>query len=131
MRRTAGGTEPQPFVGQKPWMGAAGSDVAINSASIALMNSDLSRLPFLIRLSRAAMGIIWQNILFGVLFIVVLTALAVWGPLTPVVAALAHTLATAFVIFNSARLVRYGEDRSVEAENYLSTLLPAREPAPA
>ena len=33
-------------------MGAAGSDVAINSASVALMNNDLSRLPFLIRLSR-------------------------------------------------------------------------------
>ena len=32
-------------------MGAAGSDVAINSASIALMNNDLRRLPFLIRLS--------------------------------------------------------------------------------
>jgi len=109
-------------------MGAAGSDVAINSASIALMNNDLSRLPFLIKLSRATMRIIWQNILFGVAFIVVLTTLAVWGPLTPVVAAMAHTIATAFVIFNSARLVRFGEDRVTEVESYIPALAP--EPVP-
>lgn len=105
-------------------MGAAGSDVAINSASIALMNNDLSRLPFLIKLSRSTMNVIWQNILFGVLFIVVMMTLAVWGPLTPVIAAMAHTIATAFVIFNSARLVRYGEERSLETDNYLTALAP-------
>ena len=105
-------------------MGAAGSDVAINSASIALMNNDLSRLPFLVKLSRSTMNVIWQNILFGVLFIVVMMTLAVWGPLTPVIAAMAHTIATAFVIFNSARLVRYGEERSMEADNYLTALAP-------
>lgn len=90
-------------------MGAAGSDVAINSASIALMNNDLSRLPFLIRLSRSTTRVVWQNIFFGVLFIVVMMVLAVWGILTPVAAAVAHTGATALVIFNSARLVRFGE----------------------
>ena len=95
-------------------MGAAGSDIAINSASIALMNNDLSRLPFLIRLSRATTRVVWQNILFGVAFIVVTMTLAIWGPLTPIVAAFAHTIATAVVIFNSARLVRFGEERSME-----------------
>jgi len=93
-------------------MGAAGSDVAINSASIALMNNDLSRLPFLIRLSRATMRVVRQNIVFGVAFIIITMTLAVWGPLTPITAAIAHTIATAFVIFNSARLVRYGEEHT-------------------
>lgn len=93
-------------------MGAAGSDVAINSASIALMNNDLSRLPFLIRLSRATTSVVWQNIIFGVTFIVVMMTLAIWGPLTAITAAFMHTVATAFVIFNSARLVRFGEDRA-------------------
>ncbi|MCH7994814.1 MAG: cation-translocating P-type ATPase, partial [Planctomycetes bacterium] len=93
-------------------MGAAGSDVAINSASIALMNNDLSRLPFLIRLSKGSMAVVRQNIIFGVAFIVVTMTLAVWGPLTPITAAIAHTIATAFVIFNSARLVRFGEERT-------------------
>lgn len=103
-------------------MGAAGSDVAINSASIALMNNDLSRLPFLIKLSRAATRVVWQNILFGVAFIVGMMTLAIWGPLTPILAAVAHTIATAFVIFNSARLVRFGEERTVEVDSYITPI---------
>ena len=119
-------------------MGAAGSDVAINSASIALMNNDLSRLPFLIRLSRATTRVVWQNILFGVVFIVGMLTLAVWGPLTPIVAAVMHTVATAVVIFNSFRLVRFGEERSTDAASYISSLatgppetVPATVPATA
>jgi len=110
-------------------MGAAGSDVAINSASIALMNNDLSRLPFLIKLSRATMGVVWQNIIFGVVFIVGMMTLAVWGPLTPILAAFAHTIATAFVIFNSARLFRYGEERASATAGYISPY--AAQPATA
>ncbi len=93
-------------------MGAAGSDVAINSASVALMNNELDRLPFLIRLSKSTTSVIWQNLIFGVLFIVVTQTLAIWGELTPIWAAVLHTLATAVVIFNSARLVRFGEQRA-------------------
>lgn len=110
-------------------MGAAGSDVAINSAAVALMNNDLSRLPFLIRLSRGTMRVIWQNIIFGVVFIVAMMALAVAGWLTPVIAAVAHTVATAVVILNSARLVRFGDARASEVESYLPGL--ALEAAPA
>ncbi|MFQ5492393.1 MAG: HAD-IC family P-type ATPase, partial [Phycisphaerae bacterium] len=96
-------------------MGAAGSDVAIESASIALMNNDLSRLPFLIRLSRDTTRVIWQNLIFGVAFIVVTEGLAAWGSLKPVMAAFLHTVATGVVIFNSARLVRKGEDLAAAA----------------
>ncbi len=106
-------------------MGAAGSDVAINSASIALMNNDLSRLPFLIRLSRSTASVVWQNILFGVLFIVGMMVLAIWGPLTPITAAVAHTVATAIVLFNSARLFRSGDESGGDAESYLGSLLTA------
>jgi len=105
-------------------MGAAGSDIAINSASIALMNNDLSRLPFLIRLSRATTRVVWQNILFGVAFIVVTMGLAVAGVLTPIAAAVMHTIATAVVIFNSARLVRFGETHTTAA--IVTTPLPSR-----
>lgn len=90
-------------------MGAAGSDVAINSASIALMNNDLSRLPFLIRLSQATTHVIRQNLLFGVAYITTLEVLAALGYLPAMLAAILHTSASAIVIFNSARLVRFGE----------------------
>ena len=110
-------------------MGAAGSDVAINSASIALMNNDLSRLPFLLRLSRGAARVVWQNILFGVAFIVITMTLAIWGPLTPIVAAVAHTGAALVVTFNSARLFRFGEQRTVDTAAYVSPL--AAQPSPA
>jgi Cd2+/Zn2+-exporting ATPase len=90
-------------------MGAAGSDVAINSASVALMNNDLSRVPFLIRLSKVTTRVIWQNLLFGVAFIVVGQTLSAMGWIPPVWAAVAHFGASIIVVFNSARLVRFGE----------------------
>jgi Cd2+/Zn2+-exporting ATPase len=90
-------------------MGAAGSDVAINSASIALMSDDLRRLPFLVLLSRKTRGVINQNLFFGILFIVLgITASAV-GWLPPIVAAFLHFGGSVLVVFNSARLVRFGE----------------------
>ena len=89
-------------------MGAAGSDVAINSASIALMNDDLRRLPFLVKISRKTRGVINQNLAFGILFILLGISLSKF--VHPVVAAALHFGSSLVVIFNSARLVRYGED---------------------
>jgi len=91
-------------------MGAAGSDVAINSASIALMSDDLGRLPFLVRLSRKTRGVINQNLLFGIIFIVLGVAASAAGWLPIVVAAVLHLAGSVVVIFNSARLVRLGEE---------------------
>src|SRR4029434_7292457 len=60
-------------------MGAAGSEVAIHSATIALMNNDLRRLPFLVNLSRTTRSVINQNFLVGVLFIIVGLTLAAFN----------------------------------------------------
>ena len=90
-------------------MGAAGSDVAINSASIALLSNDLERLPFLIRLSRKARRVVNQNLAFGGVFIVGGLILSGFGYLSPIVAAVLHNVGSFIVIFNSARLVRFGE----------------------
>jgi len=91
-------------------MGAAGSDVAINSASIALMSDDLKRLPFLVRLSRKTRAVILENLSFGIMFIIfgVAAASAAW--LSAIYAAVLHFVGTLIVVFNSARLVRYGEE---------------------
>ncbi len=91
-------------------MGAAGSEVAINSATIALMNNDLRRLPFLVKLSRMARAVINQNFLFGVVFIIGGLAAAAMGYLNPIVAAIMHNAGSLIVVFNSARLVRMGEE---------------------
>src|SRR5262249_52389735 len=43
-------------------MGAAGSDIAMNSASVALMSNDLRRIPLLVGLSRETTRVVWQNL---------------------------------------------------------------------
>ncbi|HLP78597.1 MAG TPA: hypothetical protein VK327_16955, partial [Candidatus Paceibacterota bacterium] len=91
-------------------MGAAGSEVAIHSATIALMNNDLRRLPFLVQLSRSTRSVINQNFMFGVFFIIGGLTLASFGIVGPIVASMLHVTGTFIVIFNSARLVRKGEE---------------------
>jgi Cd2+/Zn2+-exporting ATPase len=91
-------------------MGAAGSDVAIHSATIALLNSNLNRIPFLIELSRRTIGVIRQNMIIGIVFIIAFLALAGAGYVSPVMAALLHIVSGLIVVFNSARLVRCGEE---------------------
>jgi len=91
-------------------MGAAGSDVAIHSATIALMNNDLRRLPFLGRLSRSTRTVINQNFLFGIFFIIGGLTAGAFGYLNPIVAAILHNAGSLIVVFNSARLVRLGEE---------------------
>ncbi len=91
-------------------MGAAGSEVAIHSATIALMNNDLRRLPFLVKLSRSTRAVINQNFLFGVVFIIVGWTTTVSGLIGPIVASILHVVGSLIVIFNSARLVRKGEE---------------------
>ena len=71
----------------------------------------------------------WQNILFGVVFIVGMMTLAIWGPLTAVVAAVCHTGAALVVAFNSARLFRFGEEETVKRGDYPSPI--AAQPAMA
>ncbi|HSW01469.1 MAG TPA: cation-translocating P-type ATPase [Sedimentisphaerales bacterium] len=95
-------------------MGAAGSDVAINSASIALMNNDLRRIPFLVEVSRKTRRVINQNLAFGILFIVLGISLSKFVP--PAVAAFLHFASSLVVVFNSARLFRQGEELDHEPQ---------------
>ncbi len=108
-------------------MGAAGSEVALHSATIALMNNDLRRLPFLIKLSRGTRSVINQNFMFGVVFILGGLTLASFGLLHPIVAAMLHNVGSLVVVFNSARLVRQGE----ELDPYHGHALQARPAAAA
>ncbi|HPD14870.1 MAG TPA: cation-translocating P-type ATPase [Planctomycetota bacterium] len=98
-------------------MGAAGSDVAISSANIALMSNDLRRLPFLIRLSAKTRTLVLQNLVFGLVFMIGGLAFAGYGWMTPILAALLHNVSSFIVIFNSARLVRMGEEFTPHTAN--------------
>lgn len=94
-------------------MGAAGSDVAIGSASITLLNDNLDRLPFLLRLAHKTQWIIYENLILGALFIICGLTLSGFGILTPVIGAILHNVGAFVIIFNSARIVRFGEDMKV------------------
>jgi len=96
-------------------MGLEGSDIAANSAGVALMNDDLSRIPFLVELSRRTRAITAQNIVASVLIALVGLILAATGMITSIgklalpVAAFYHFAGDIFVIGNSFRLFRFGE----------------------
>ena len=62
-------------------MGAAGTDVALETADIVLMSDDLSKLPFLIRLSRQAEQIVRQNLIFSLGVMLTLILLTIVAPL--------------------------------------------------
>ena len=91
-------------------MGAAGSEVAIHSATIALMNNDLRRLPFLLRLSRETRRVINQNFLLGICFVIGGLVLAAMKFINPILAAVFHVTGALLVVFNSFRLMRQGEE---------------------
>ncbi len=86
-------------------MGLGGTDVAIETAEIALLSDDLTKLPHLLSLSRQAMRAIKQNLLFSLGVLTIAVGLAIPGILAPVTGALLHELSSIPVIANSARLI--------------------------
>ena len=96
-------------------MGALGSSVAIQTADVALMSGDLRNLPRFLVLSRRTLGIVNQNLLWGLGFIAIFVALSAAGVVSPIGAAVLHEFGAFFVILNSARLLRFDEDSSPAA----------------
>lgn len=90
-------------------MGAAGTDAALETADLVLMTDDLSRLPFAIRLSRATLRAIRQNISLALGLKVIFLALAIPGYATLWMAVFADMGASLLVIANSLRLLRLRE----------------------
>ena len=86
-------------------MGAAGSDVAIETADVALMQDDISKLPYLLALSHKTMGIIKQNITLAIAVKLLCVVLAVLGIITLMMSVGFGDLGlTLFVILNSFRI---------------------------
>jgi Cd2+/Zn2+-exporting ATPase len=88
-------------------MGGAGTDVALETADVALMSDDLSKLPFAIGLGRATRNIITQNLVIalGVIAVLVIASLTGWAGIG--VAILFHEGSTIVVVLNALRLLGY------------------------
>ena len=88
-------------------MGAAGSDTAIETANIALMNDRLSLIPFLIRLGKRTVSTIKRNTAFAILIKVIFVLLAISGFSNLVLAITADVGVTLVVIMLSLRLLHF------------------------
>ncbi len=95
-------------------MGAVGTDVAIETADIALMTDDLGKIPTVVRLSRKALRVIKENVLFALAFNTVLIILSAQGWVTMILGAVLHQASSLFVILSSMRLLR--KDRHGDRE---------------
>jgi len=93
-------------------MGAAGSDVALETADVALMGDELSRLPFVIGLSRATSRIIRQNLWISLGMVTVLVPATVFG-LQLGVAVVFHEGSTLLVVANALRLLAYHDPTEI------------------
>jgi Cd2+/Zn2+-exporting ATPase len=91
-------------------MGVAGSDAAIETADIALMADDLTKLPWMIRHSKRTLRIIKQNIYFALGLKALFIVLALLGLATLWMAIAADMGASLLVIANGLRLIRQGAD---------------------
>ncbi|MEM9066486.1 MAG: cation-translocating P-type ATPase [Planctomycetota bacterium] len=91
-------------------MGLSGSDIATNSAGVALMTDNLDRIPFLIELARKTRTIVAQNIAASIVIVMVGLVLSSAGLLAVPLAGLYHFAGEIFVLANSFRLFRFGED---------------------
>ena len=89
-------------------MGAAGSDVALETADVALMADDLRRLPFAVGLSRKTSAIIKQNLFVSLGVVVFLIPATIFG-LKIGVAVIFHEGSTLLVVANALRLLAYRE----------------------
>ncbi len=107
-------------------MGLGGSDIATNSAGVALMRDDLSRIPFLIELARKTRGVIAQNIIASIVIALIGLVLAATGSLAIGFAVVYHFVGDVFVIANSFRLVRFGEEFAAGAPGEPVAAAPVR-----
>jgi Cd2+/Zn2+-exporting ATPase len=88
-------------------MGAAGSDVALETADVVLMGDDLTKLPYALALSQQARRVIWQNLGLSGVIIVSLVLSAVLGLISLPIGVVGHEGNTLLVVANGLRLLRF------------------------
>jgi Cd2+/Zn2+-exporting ATPase len=96
-------------------MGAGGSDVALETADVVLMASDLSTLPYALRLSQRAMSIVRQNLIFSLSVIVMLVVSAFLNFVSLSLGVVGHEGSTVIVVLNGLRLLGYRPELETQA----------------
>lgn len=91
-------------------MGAMGSDMAIESADIALMNNNLRNIPFVVKLARKTKRIVYQNLVMSITISLVMIALSALGWIPAIVGSVMHNLGAFAVLINSSRILRMQRD---------------------
>ncbi len=91
-------------------MGARGTEVALETADIALMSDDIGKLPLLIALGRRMLFIIKMNIAFGLVFNLVSVLAGASGLLTPIMGAVVHNIGSVLVVLSSASIGLFKDD---------------------
>jgi Cd2+/Zn2+-exporting ATPase len=89
----------------------AGTDVALETADVALVGNDLTNLPYAVALSRHAMGVLKQNLLFATTVIVVLVVLTFTAGLRLPLGVVGHEGSTLVVVLNGLRLLAFRPKR--------------------
>ena len=87
-------------------MGAMGSDLAIQSADIALMNNNLKNIPIAIKLARQTKRLIYQNLALSIGISVLMIALSAFGVISALAGSLLHNCGAFVVLINSSRLLK-------------------------
>jgi len=98
-------------------MGAAGSDIALEAAHVALLRADWFLVPELFRIPQRTMRVVKTNLGFTAVYNVVGITLAAMGILPPILAAAAQSLPDLGIMANSARLLRQGTGRKEHARH--------------
>ncbi len=88
-------------------LGAVASDIALQSADVALMTNDLGRLPTTVLLARRTRSTVHQNVLIGAGISIAFVWMASVGIIGALAGALLHVIGELFVIVNSGRLLRF------------------------
>ena len=90
-------------------MGGIGSDIAIELSDVVLVKDDVSRIPYILALSKHVMKKIRVNIILSLAINLISVVLAATGMVNSVAGALLHNFGSVFVVINSITLLAYQE----------------------
>ena len=88
-------------------MGISGTDLALETADVCLMQDEIARVPYIIGLSRKSLKLIWLNVVYSMSVNALSVVLGGFGIIGPVIGAALHETSALPVLANSARLVNY------------------------